>query len=293
MSDQASFKRSYRDDPALSDRVFDLLDIAFPYLRPAVRNGPDLGPPWEAQSTPFVRMHGEVAITHVGLLDIPFVLMGRQVRVGGIHAVCTRPEYRRRGYFREVMTEALDHCDRRYETVLLYTAQPELYEPFGFRELGESLFIAPWSSAGRGRERFRALDLSDASDLRLAEQLVTSREPVSNTVGVVNEVGLFGFNEGKRPLHYAEDLDVIACLELEGSRLRLFDVVGTHLCSLADIVERLSQPIDVVEFYFSPDRFEVEARAVPHLVEGDSHLMVRGAFAAEGQAFMVPRSARC
>ncbi|ETX00320.1 MAG: hypothetical protein ETSY1_11645 [Candidatus Entotheonella factor] len=55
----------------------------------------------------------------------------------------------------------------------------------------------------------------------------------------------------------------------------------------------MPQPLDGVEFYFSPDRFEVETHAVAHLVDGDSHLMVRGPFAAEGQPFMVPRSARC
>ncbi len=126
---QGGFQRSYSSDPTLFERLFDLIDIAFPYLREMARSGPGLGPPWEAQSTPFVRFDGDIAVTHVGLWEIPFVLMGRQVRVGGIHAVCTRPEYRRRGYFRQVMQEALSYCDRRYETVLLYTAHPELNSP--------------------------------------------------------------------------------------------------------------------------------------------------------------------
>jgi hypothetical protein len=88
---------------------------------------------------------------------------------------------------------------------------------------------------------------------------------VSPTLGVAHETGLFGFNEGKRPLRHAADLDVIVCCELDGSRLKLFDVVGPRLCSLADIVNRIPQRIDEVEFYFSPDRFEVQTRAVPHL----------------------------
>jgi hypothetical protein len=227
------------------------------------------------------------------VLEIPFVLMGRRVRVGAIHAVCTRPEYRRRGYFRQVMTEVLDACDQRYETLLLFTAQPELYEPFGFREFGEHLFIAPCPMTKRGHKGFRQLDLYEPNDFRTTERLLADREPVSNTLGVVDEIGLFGFNEGQRPLHYAEDLEVIVCLELEGSRLKLFDVLGPRLCSLADLIERLPQHPDDIEFYFSPDRFEVTARAVPHLVDGNSHLMVRGAFAAAGQPFMIPRSARC
>jgi hypothetical protein len=88
-------------------------------------------------------------------------------------------------------------------------------------------------------------------------------------------------------------LDVIVCCELDGPRLKLFDVVGPRLCSLADIVNRIPQCIDEVEFYFSPDRFKVQTHAVPHLFAGDSHLMVRGSFDAESEAFMIPRSARC
>ena len=296
MTNQAGFQRSFRDDPTLIGRLFDLIDTSFPGLRQASQSGPGLGPPWEEHSTPFVRFDHELAVTHVGLVEIPLVLMGRRVMVGGIHAVCTRPEYRRRGYYRQIMYEVLAYCDRWYETLILFTAQPELYEPFGFRELGEHLFLAPWTSAGAGASAgrgFRKLNLYEPNDFRLVERLLAAREPVSNTVGVVHETGLFGFNEGKRPLHYAEDVDVIVCLELDGSRLKLFDVVGVRLCSLADIIERIPQRIDNIEFYFSPDRFEVAARAVPHLVDGDSHLMVRGAFAAEGQAFMIPRCARC
>ena len=84
-------------------------------------------------------------------------------------------------------------------------------------------------------------------------------------------------------------MDVIVCLELDGSRLKLFDVVGPRLCSLADIVKRIPQRIDEVQFYFSPER----PSPVPCTSAGDSHLMGRGSFDAEGEALMIPRSARC
>jgi len=85
---------------------------------------------------------------------------------------------------------------------------------------------------------------------------------------------------------------LIICCDLDGSRLKLFDVVGPRLCSLADIVKRIPQRIDEVEFYFSPERFEVQTRAVPRRFAGNSHVMVRGSFDVEGEAFMIPRSAR-
>ena len=190
------------------------------------------------------------------------------------------------------MVDVLQYCDNHYDTVILFTAQPELYEPFGFREVGECRLRMPWCSGG-GRLGFRELNLSDLTDLQLTTQLLETREPVSHTVGVVNETGIFGFNEGNRPLRYMADLEVIVCFELDGACLKLFDVVGPRLCTLDDIIKRIPQPIDEVEFYISPDRFEVKARPESHLFEGNSHLMVRGDFTAEGEHFMIPRSARC
>lgn len=247
---------------------------------------------WETASTPFIRFHDDVAITHVGVLEIPMRIIGQPVRVGGIHAVSTRPEFRRRGYYRSVMEEVLDYCANRYETLILTTAQPEFYQPFGFRVVGEHIFITKCDSIG-GTEGFRLLNTSNPDDLRLLHRLLETREPVSNIVGIVNEKPLFCVNEGTNPLHYAQDLDLIACMEIEDTQLKLFDLVGTRICTLDAILERIPQHIEEVVIYFSPDRLGVEVQAVSHQLGGDSLLMVRGSFAAEGERFMLPRSARC
>lgn len=112
---QYRFKRSFFEDPTLSQRFFHLLETVFPGVSRAVETARMLGAPWEAASTPFIRFHDEVAIAHVGVLEIPIQLMRQTVRVGGIHAVCTHPEFRRRGYYREVMEEVLDYCANRAE----------------------------------------------------------------------------------------------------------------------------------------------------------------------------------
>ncbi len=286
--------RSFSDDPTLSQRLFHLIEAAFPGMgiSDIAQHARTLGAPWEAVSTPFVRFEGEMAVTHVGVLEIPMVVMGQRVTVGVIHGVCTHPEFRRRGYFRQVMEEVLEYCASRYETLLLTTAQPEFYSSFGFRVVQEHAFVTKCSSTGHANG-FRVLNTQDLDDLKLLHRLLSDREPVSNVVGVVNEKAVFCFNEGTRPLHYAEDLDVIVCIEIEGTRLKLFDLVGTQICPLAAVVERIPQRLDEVVIYFSPDCLEADVQAFPHVLDGDSLLMVRGCFAAEGQPFMLPRSARC
>lgn len=289
---QYRFKRSFSSDPNLGDRLFELVDNTFPGLNDLVECGRKLGVPWEAVSTPFIRFHDDVAITHVGVLEIPIEIMGQRVIVGGIHGVATREEFRRRGYYREVMEEVLEYCDQIYETLVLTTPEPEYYLPFGFRVVEEYIFKLKCSSQGNVNG-LRLLDFSDTQDIALLHRLLETRAPVSHVVGVVNEKAVFFVNEGSRSLYYAEDLDLIACIEIENNQLHIFDLVSTQISSLQEILARIPQPIEEVIIYFSPDRLNIDhLEILPYQLE-DTLLMVRGKFAADGQKFMLPRSARC
>lgn len=291
---QYRFQRSFSEDPTLSEQLFNLLEVVFPEIgiSYAAECARKLGASWEAASIPFIRFHDDIATTHVGVVEIPMQLMGERVIVAGIHGVCTHPKFRRRGYYREVMTEVLDYCDGRYKTQILTTAQPELYEPFGFRVVEEHFFITRYTSKS-GSNGFRLLNFADANDLKLLHRLLETREPVSNILGVVQEKAVFCVNEGRNTLHYAPDLDVLVVMEIEDTKLKLFDLVGTKICTLKDIIASMPQPIQEVEIYFSPDRLNANVQAFPHIFDGDSLLMVRGLFAAENEQFMLPRSARC
>lgn len=226
---QACLQRSFASDPTLSERLFDLLETTFPGINRTAHYIRELGASWESASTPFICFHDGLAIAHVGVLELPLLLMGQPVTVGGIHAVSTRPEFRRRGYYRSCMEAALDYCASRYDTLILTTAQPELYLPFGFRVIEEHAFVTQCTSTNHA-EGFRVLNLQTPSAQEVLHKLLEEREPVSSVVGVRNEKAVFCFNEGNNPLHYAEDLDIIVAMEIEGNQLRLFDIVGKKLC---------------------------------------------------------------
>lgn len=285
-------QKSFADDETLSSRLFDLLETTFPGISQTAQVTRNLGADWESVSTPFLCFQDERAIAHVGVLELPLWLMGQAFTVGGIHAVCTHPEFRRRGYFRNCITAALNYCASRYDTLLLTTDQPELYIPFGFRAIAEHAFITHCATSSQ-LNGFRVLNLQSPADQQILYRLLIERESVSNIFGVVHEQAVFYFNEGSRPLYYAEDLDLIIVMDIKDTRLKLFDIVWRQPCRLADILKRIPQPINEVVFYFSPDRLDIEAQPSPHVLDSDSRLMVRGPFAVEGQAFMLPHSARC
>jgi predicted N-acetyltransferase YhbS len=290
---EKSLKRSFSVDPALSEQLFELLDSVFPGVSEVAQNARDLGASWESVSTPFVCFERGRPVSHVGVIELSLVLRGRIVKVGSIHGVATLSDCRRRGLFRKAMEAALEHCASRYETQILTTEHPEYFEPFGFRVVGEHVFTSKVDSESKG-DGFRLIDPKEGGDVVLLHRLLETREPVSNVVGVVNEKAVFCFNEGSRTLQYSKDLDVIVCMEIEGTLLKLFDIAGPKLPALADILKRLPHRIEEVEICFSPDRLAVQATALPHLFDhdGPSYFMVRGPFAVEGEAFTLPRSAR-
>jgi predicted N-acetyltransferase YhbS len=284
------FRREYLEEPGLSDRVFELLETWFTGISEPRRVALQLGGCWDDCSTPFVcEIDGRI-VSHVGLLEMPYVVRGERVAFGGVHGVCTLESERRKGHFRRLMDELLAYCEGRYATLVLSTENPEYYEPFGFRVIPEHRFIAR-VAFGAGRGGFRSFDPEGAADLERLDHLLEDRAPVSNVVGIVAESQVFKFSQGTAGLHYSDALECFAVFALEGTRLVLSDLVAREIPTLESLLSQIASPVEQVEFHFSPDRFDVDAR--PELFRYDTDFyMARGPFAAEGEAFMVPPSAR-
>jgi hypothetical protein len=230
-------------------------------------------------------------VAHVGLLEIPMVVAGREQRVGGIHAVATHPERRRRGLYRSVMEEALAHADTRYETLVLTTLEPYLYEPFGFRTIPEARFVWTCDKPDTAAS-MRLIDREEPRDLALLHRLLEERAPVSNRLGVVREHVVFGFDEAYTPLRYDSNGDLLMVYAVVGTTLRLFDVVAKSIPPLGELVVRVPDRVERVEVYFAPDRLGVRLAAEPWNLD-EAFFMVRGPLALEPGTFMLPRSARC
>lgn len=271
--------------------LFEFLETVFPGIIRITDNSRILGASWESVSTPFVEFVDGRIVSHVGVLELPLV-MGAPVLAGGIHGVATDPEFRRRGYYRRIMNEVMQYCDAKYETLVLTTEQPAYYESFGFRVIPERVSIVKKESPP-GQDGFRQVNLQHVADRELLHRLLNRREPVSHILGVVREKAVFCFNEASRPMFYSRSLDAIACMEIEGETLLLFDLVAERIPSLKVILEQIPVPITVVQIYFAPDRLQVDSRESHTYLLENTCLMARGPFPAEGQTCMLPHSARC
>lgn len=288
-----SHRRSFAETPRLLETVFDLLDVVFSGIRAGAGEAERLGLDWAAASTPFIVMEGDAVISHVGVMEVPVVVDGRERLFAAVHAVATRPEHRRQGHYRACMADALAWLDERYETAMLTTDQNELYEPFGFRCLPECLWTGPMPevapSAALSRRR---LDFDDPEDVHLLHRLLRERAPVSPRLGVVRELHGFAFYAASQPLWYLPELDVVLWYTATDEALILRDLVATEIPSLHAVLAYLPERPPTVRVEFTGDVFAPGLTPEPHQLDGNDWLMVRGPLAVEGQAVMLPRTSR-
>jgi predicted N-acetyltransferase YhbS len=300
-TDAGRFRASYRDDPQLGDRVFELLEIPFPGVSHGRRNGEAFEVPWEACSTPFVAREGDRVVGHVGLLEIPLRVMSRDLLAGGVHGVATHPDHRREGRFRALLEELIAWSAPRHEILVLTTLHPEYFVDFGFRVVPEWVSVAtPGAVAPLPA---RQLDLAAAGDLALIHGLIDRRTPVSDRLGVGSEKGCWGFTEYCSTIRYSPSLDAAVVGEQVGTTLRIYDLVAPSLPSLTEIAGIWGGSVERVLLFFGSDKVAGPWTTMPQDLTGGADslepgtanwvMMVRGALAAEGHHIMLPRPARC
>lgn len=281
-------RHDYARDKTLLARVFELYEHAWPGMTARAEGARGWGGVrWEV-STPFLHCEGARVLSHVGVLEMNLVVAGRPMLVGGIHAVVTHPDHRRRGHSRALMEEALAWCDARYGTLLL-TGEPALYDRYGFRSVPEHRFAG--NLRGRGGSGLRRLDRKDAADGELVLRLLDARAPVSRRLGMVRDRAIFLFDTALWPLHYAAKLDAVVAYSVKEGVLRLYDVVAERTPPLDEVLALVPEPFERLEVYFAPDEIG-DLVPEPHPLGLDEYLMIRGPWPVDGPA-MLPVPARC
>ena len=103
----------------------NLLEDSFPGIKSNIERWEALGFYWP--SMPFLKEKNGEFVSHVGFLEYPLLIEGRQYKVGALHAVCTKAACRNQGLASELIQETLKRAKNRYEFVVLFTEIPQFY----------------------------------------------------------------------------------------------------------------------------------------------------------------------
>lgn len=274
-----TLRQDYFDDPSAWNALVDLLQDTFSIDVSILDqfDGPD------RTSMPFGYFDADGrCVANFSAFSMPMIINGRVVKAAGYQSGAVRPEWRKRGLYRDLMQRAFAHtATEGYELDLLLTDKPALYERYGFRILPQHIFVAQTPTLQKSDLSARQLSLEAPDDLRLIKTLLQDRQPASAQFAVVRQMEMFllnaSFNAAIRLTALGDD--TVVAWTFDGATFWLLDIVGTAIPSLATIVSALDIEPERIEICFSPDRLDCEISLEPY--EGYTILMVRGKAAAD------------
>ncbi|WP_262032469.1 GNAT family N-acetyltransferase [Microvirga sp. Mcv34] len=274
-SDYANSRKGLSELTRLIDDVFEV-DVS-----PLDRLGHD------PSIVAFGWWFGDELVANVSLYERRLWLMGEQVRGFGVQSVAVRPEWRGKGLFRDLMERALGFADARADLVILGTGTPDLYTPFGFRQITETTFSAGLAPK-QARSGYRVLTLAEDRDVALLKDLFARRSPTSLVASACDHPALFMLKAVTSPeieLIHLSELDAIVAVEgRQGSSMTLLDLVAPSIPSLDAIVSALGYAGERIDVHLTPDRLSWTPEQETRIDNGH---MVRGVFAPEAHSFML------
>ena len=273
---------------------FTLLEESFPGLGNIIDRYENCGFSWGSGRLFFKEEYG-VPLSHVSYFERPVLIEGKWYALGAIHAICTKATHRKKGFASSLIKEALLWAEKRSDFVILFSDLLQFYSKLSFQPIQENRFYLPCSHVN-GKLTSRLVKVPKDNDLVL--RCFLEREPLSNVFWIEDrgEISTFQMLLStcypiNCSLYYSPLIDGLIAYYLEGKTLHLLDVIAKTLPTLDLILDHISEEIEGVYFYFSPDKFTHLAIPQPYVYD-DIYIMTHGAFPCT-KPFMVSPLSRC
>lgn len=226
-------------------------------------------------------------VANASVYPVRTILDGVSGNAFAMQSVATRPEWRMRGLFLDLVTRALEWCDARAPLTMLKTDTPALYTRFGFETRPRVRFFAATKDVPVERVEVRDIELP--RDAGLLKRLLRERTPISNRISLIDYGTVFfleAVSGAFTALRYLPDYGIVIALSnAPHGTLRVDNIVGHKIPPFPALFGALDMAPDAVEFAFPPDLLGVYAETQP-LVQ-TSTFMTRGKFAVR-EPFRLP-----
>lgn len=130
-------------------------------------------------------------IGHVGLIPFHLMVNCQPYTAAALHGICVHASCRRQGIFTALMREAMAYVQQHHDFAFLFADTASLYEPFGFKRVDEYDFELRDVSHHHAMSAIRKIDLANPVDLKLVQDIIARRLPISEQFGIVQERVIF------------------------------------------------------------------------------------------------------
>ena len=288
---------NYAHDPKLFDRCMKLINATFPGCEDFARYGMKLNASWPAASTPFIIEEKSEIIAHAGVWPITLMVDGKVHQSASIHGVCVKPEHRGKGHFKTLMNEAIDYAKNHFDSSVLFTVKPYLYSRYPYKVmLPEYDFevTLPLKSKAE-KSDLRKLSLDNNDDVKVMQDLLTQRIPLSNQFSLINDNArsIFILNTYQKDIYYSQKLNALLVFDISNNTLFLKEIVSQTPLDFNEVVAMIPENFDKVVLQFCPDAFLDEKDYSPILARPECCIMVSETFQFNNKYFRYPELYWC
>lgn len=280
---------SYAKDGELFSRTLNLIDSIFPGAKRMIARGQELGANWQTASIPFLIEKNNQLIAHLGIVPITIRMNHVTHQTAALHAICVKPNFRGQGHFKALMHEALEYLQTHFDSTILFTENPALYQPFGYHVVPQYDFVVEHHDVA-APDDLRPLYLEQPQDLRLFKQLLRERTAHNPLYDIKHET-LYLLNSLDMKFFYAKYLDAIIVYKGHHT-LYIQDIICRTPIGLSEILKVLPQKTHecILQFY-STTCMDLPYQVVPSKSKGV--FMACSRFIMPDTAFRWSEMARC
>ncbi|MEN9895765.1 MAG: hypothetical protein RIR97_1617 [Pseudomonadota bacterium] len=273
--EKLTFRQDYYQDPKAWEALVDLLRDTF---------GIDVGLQmtmggYDKSCMPFGWFDEKgVLVANLSAFTMPMMINGTVVKAAAFQSGAVRPDWQGQGLYRDVMRKAFQWSDDQdFDFGILLTDKPTMYEPYGFRTVPQTVFVAKKLSKGKKAGSSRHLSLNEPDDLMLLQNKLKHRTPVSNRFAVMKQLEMFLLNAAFDPtiqlVHLSQPDIIVALRTSDDGGLYLLDLVGDRIPALDVLVTELDIAAETIKLYFPPDQLACDFE--PEAYQGYCALMIR------------------
>ncbi|MFO1444990.1 GNAT family N-acetyltransferase [Bacillus sp. Bva_UNVM-123] len=287
-----SYKTNYSSDVTEREKLYHLFESVFGIHSGTLRDFSNKGL-WNDNYIPYTYFNGDKAVANVSAFPLAMIINGELKNCMGIQSVMTDPDYRKNGLMKVLVQKMLNDIDHTSEGAFLFTSSPQLYTPFGFKEVKQYYFKKEFNQQSiKQKYSLRKLEpLTDSIHLKMLADVFKKRQHLSTVFAPLSYLECLYFNLYDpwiyERLYFIEELKLIIVFEVQDGILRMYDVIGESIPSLEEVCSCIPYNFHSIEFYFNPDSFALDdIMAIEFKTENT--LMARGLFQLEKGFFMMP-----
>jgi len=284
---------NYRDDIALRKSFFSLVKQVFGGLdfEPWYKMGF-----WTDDYVPFSFIEDHRIVANVSASRMQMIYKGESIRGIQFGTVSTLPEYRNKGYSRQLMNHVLEKYLKETDIFFLFANETvtDFYPKFGMKHQLEYLYNKT-SGIPAVCPQQEKLNLSNKKHLQLIKEMEKNRLPLTKTLTARN-YGFITFwhmlNVFPEDIYYLGDEELIVIYTVENDVLHIWDMIYTKLPESEKWISSIlpNDTISSILFHFPPDQLEFSYDE--EITDPESLMFIRDLYIPEDFHFKYPVTAQ-